>query len=316
MNKRITILIFLGFLYYPFFSLAQDSIPTAKDISEEKELKFQQYFFKALSEKSIMNYENAIRNLENCHELLPNTVSVLFELSKNYLFLNRTTEAKIYIKKALAKKPDDIWMLSHLVAIYKKEYDYKNAIITQKQIIKTDPSKREGMVFLYVQNKEYKKAIELMDILEYEEGLSENLKKLKTNLHRGKSKPVEKKEPADLKALIKNFENNPSSFKVLKMILQKAALEDQTILNIYSKEAVELFPAQPFVYLMRGRFLNYQKSYKKALVILQSGIDFVIDNKSMEAGFYDEISKAYLGLNNIAKADEYRNKAKRLRAVK
>ena len=48
------------FILFSLKSYAQDSIPVAKDLTEEKELDFQQFFFKALSEKSIGHYQKAI----------------------------------------------------------------------------------------------------------------------------------------------------------------------------------------------------------------------------------------------------------------
>ena len=77
MIKRIALVVCLGLLYNPFLMSAQDSI-AVQDLDEEKELKFQQYFFKALSEKSIKNYQKAIENLELCNEVLPENVTVFF----------------------------------------------------------------------------------------------------------------------------------------------------------------------------------------------------------------------------------------------
>ena len=100
MIKRIVFIVFLGLLYNPFCIVAQDSIAIAEDIEEKKLLQFQEYFFKALSDKSINNYQKSIENLEASNEILPNNKSVYFELSKNYLLLNKTREAKVYIDKA------------------------------------------------------------------------------------------------------------------------------------------------------------------------------------------------------------------------
>lgn len=67
---------------------------------------------------------------------------------------------------------------------------------------------------------------------------------------------------------------------------------------------------------MRGKSLNYQKAHKKALSILESGIDFVIDNPSLEAIFYEEMAQSYEGLKNMTKATELKNRAKKLRSIK
>jgi predicted Zn-dependent protease len=316
MNKRIVILVFFGLLFNPFISLGQDSIPAPKDLSEEKELNFQQFFFKALSEKSITNYEKAIAHLQKCDEILPNSVSVLFEFSKNYLFLNKTFEAKEYILKALKQQPDNVWMLTHLVEVYKKERDFGKAVEIQRKVVKQQPRAREALVYLLLQNREYESTLALMNELEAEVGLSRNLKRLKKSLEKRKPTLVKKDDPTDLKGLVEHFKKEPSSFEILKKLLEKASKEDKAIFNTYSKEAISLFPAQPLAYLMRGKSLNYQKLYTQSLTILQSGIDFVIDNPKMEANFYEEMAVAYTGLKNTAKANELKNKAKKLRAIK
>ena len=71
----------LVLFFFVFFSInifAQDSIPVKEDLTEETELKFQEFFFKALSEKAIGNYQKAIENLESCNQILTNDVSVFF----------------------------------------------------------------------------------------------------------------------------------------------------------------------------------------------------------------------------------------------
>ena len=100
MIKRLVFIVFLGLLYNPFCIVAHVSIAIAEDIEEKILLQFQEYFFKSLSEKSIKNYQIAIQNLEECNAILPNDKAVFFELSKNYLFLNRTTEALQYNNNA------------------------------------------------------------------------------------------------------------------------------------------------------------------------------------------------------------------------
>ena len=82
-NRKETALKFLkGSLFSLLFflislkSYTQDSLPVAIDFTEEKELKFQQFFFTALSQKSIGNYQKAIENLESCNQILLNNKSV------------------------------------------------------------------------------------------------------------------------------------------------------------------------------------------------------------------------------------------------
>jgi len=99
MIKRIGLFVCLVLLFNPFSSLSQENIGKSSNLSEEKEIKFQEYFFKSLSNKSIRNYQKAIQNLEVCDKLSPRNKTIYFEFSKNYLFLNQTLQADNSLKR-------------------------------------------------------------------------------------------------------------------------------------------------------------------------------------------------------------------------
>lgn len=290
--------------------LAQDSIPAKEDLTEEAELKFQQFFFKALSEKSIGNYQIAIENLESCNQILSNDIAVFFEFSKNYLLLNNTLLAKEYINRALAKDPNNLWMLKHLVKIDQKERNYKEAIKVQEKIVALNPKERAFLVRLFLYDRQYNAAISLMKTLEKENVLYSRLKKVKLSLEQRANRIAEKEKPSNLNALILQFKTD-KSYQVLEQILSKSTNNIADLLK-FSDEGIALFPAQPFVYFVKGKALNNQKEYKNAVTVLKNGIDFVIDDK-MEADFYLEISKAYKGLGNEKEEKKYEQKAKNLK---
>nr|WP_298991361.1 hypothetical protein [uncultured Polaribacter sp.] len=304
-------LFYLFFILFSLKTVSQDSIPEQKDLTEEAELKFQQYFFKALSQKSIGNYSKAIENLEDCNQILQENTAVFFEFSKNYLALNKTLLAKEYINRALVKKPDNIWMLKHLVEIYVKERNYSKAIDVQQKVIAQNPKGKEYLVRLFLYNREYKKAVDLMNALEKDKALSTSLKMLKQSLEARKNIGVKTESPNDVSTLKKSFENE-KSYKTLEKIL-KLSNDNINDLLKYSKLGIELYPSQSFVYLINGKALNMQKEYKNALLILQNGIDFVIED-NMEIDFYKEIAKAYKGLGNIDQENKYIKKAKQLKS--
>lgn len=309
-NFRLA-LFYLFFILFSLKTVSQDSIPEQKDLTEEAELKFQQYFFKALSQKSIGNYSKAIENLEDCNQILQENTAVFFEFSKNYLALNKTLLAKEYINRALVKKPDNIWMLKHLVEIYVKERNYSKAIDVQQKVIAQNPKEKEYLVRLFLYNREYKKAVDLMNALEKDKALSTSLKMLKQSLEARKNIGVKTESPNDVSTLKKSFDNE-KSYKTLEKIL-KLSNDNINDLLKYSKLGIELYPSQSFVYLINGKALNMQKEYKNALLILQNGIDFVIED-NMEIDFYKEIAKAYNGLGNIDQENKYIKKAKQLKS--
>ena len=313
-NRKETALKFLkGSLFSLLFflislkSYTQDSLSVAADFTEEKELKFQQFFFTALSQKSIGNYQKAIENLESCNQILPNNKSVFFEFSKNYLYLNNTLLAKEYINRAIIQDSKNIWMQKHLVKVFEKENNFFEAIKIQQKIIVLNPKENKNLVLLYLKSRDYKKALSFIKTLEEDNLLSSDLKKIKERLEKTNYSEIQKVKV--LKDIYKRFETE-KTYPILKQILLETKEKPRLLLK-YSKEGIALFPAQPFVYLINGSTLNVNREFKKALEILQNGIDFVIED-AMEALFYKEMALAYKGLNNKVEEKRYMEKYKKL----
>ncbi|TVZ56172.1 hypothetical protein OD91_1452 [Lutibacter sp. Hel_I_33_5] len=304
------------FLLSSFFFFAQDSIPTVVDLSEKKNLEFQDYFFKALSEKAINNHQKAIENLDNCNEIIPNNKAVLFELSKNYFKLNKNFEALEFANKSLEKDSENIWLLEHLVAIHKKGRNFNDAIRVQKKIALKHPKKKQQLVFLYLMNSNHVDAKKILNELEDSKMLTSRLRRIKENLNRSNNQPkteiVKKENTVKTLASLESQFKSDKNYSLLKQLLEKSFIENKQVLLKYSQEGLELFPAQPYVYLMNGSALNNKKSHQKALDVLQNGIDFVIDDTNLEAKFYLEIANAYKGLGNKIEENKFKNKAKKL----
>jgi predicted Zn-dependent protease len=311
MKSRIVYLILVGFLYSPFIGFSQDSIPKTSNIKEENFLKFQNHFFKALAQKSIYNYRISIQNLEKCNELIPNDVSVLFEMSKNYLMLKKFFEAEEFAKQALAIEPENYWILNHLSKLYIASRNIKKAISIHEKIVKKNPKEREKLVYLYYQNNQLDKAKVLLSELEKQRQLTPGLIRFKKRFIK-KDSAKKSDKVIGLQELIKEFETN-KSFESLYKILTLSANTDTSILLSYSKRGLELYPAQAFVYLMYAKAQNQNNNFKIAIEQLTNGIDFVIDNNKLEADFYDELAKSYAGLGNSKEAIKNKNKALALR---
>lgn len=313
-NRKETALKFLKWSLFSllFFlisqkSYTQDSLSVATDFTEEKELKFQQFLFTALSQKSIGNYQKAIENLESCNQILPNNTAVFFEFSKNYLHLNNTLLAKEYINRAIIQDSKNIWMQKHLVKVFEKENNFFEAIKIQQKIIVLNPRENKNLVLLYLKNRDYIKALSFIKTLEEDNLLTSDLKRIKDRLEKNNYSETQKVKVS--KDIYKSFETE-KTYTVLKQILL-ATKDKPRLLLKYSKEGIALFPAQPFVYLINGSTLNVNREFKKALEILQNGIDFVIED-AMEALFYKEMAFAYKGLNNKVEERRYMEKYKKL----
>lgn len=307
----------IGIVLISNFTYAQKT-----NTEEEKNLKFQTHFFEALKQKAIKNYSKAIESLEKSYEIDSLSLAVEFEFSKNYLLLNKYFEAEIFINKALKTEPNNIYLLRHKVAIFKSQQNYQNAIEIQKRIVEIQPKYTDELVLLYIQNKNFKKAEKLLAKIEKNAMTTSRIKVLKKYLNNRKTiiKNSNKNKPskaniqnADMETLKKLY-TQKKDYKILQEILKREATTELfEMLYTDSKEALELFPAQPFLYKMKGMALNRLGKYNEAIAVLTIGIDFVVDDNTMEADFYEQFSISYEGLNNKKETLKYKQKAEQLR---
>ena len=180
------------FSLFSFLMNAQDSIVPQSSITEKKNLEFQEFFFNALSEKAIGNHQKAIQNLEEANQLISNNKAVLFELSKNYLSLNKPFEATGFANQALEKDPENLWVLEHLVKVYKWDRNYNDAIKIQQKIAAIYPKKKQELVYLFLQNSNVVSAKKILKELEEAKLLTARLRRIKTKLEQPKKVTVEK----------------------------------------------------------------------------------------------------------------------------
>ncbi|WP_405574729.1 tetratricopeptide repeat protein [Winogradskyella sp. Asnod2-B02-A] len=452
MNKRYIFLLFflVGMLAIPQHTYAQvDFNKRPDDDLGNVEDEFQEYFFEALKQKGIENYDRAVDALHKCLNLNSKLPVIYFELGKNYNMLKNFGAAEENLKKAIEMQPDNVWFLDELYDVYFQQDDIKNALKTIKQLVKYHPDYKEDLAALYVREEKYKQALDLLDELDADFGLSEsrdamrndiysitgnaddrienleqriannpnnednhlkliyrysqtgdqkNAYKAAKNLLKVKpdSKFVhlalykfylqdEKVEEAissvkkvltspeinadaktkvlkdfvafvaknpeyesdliDITALIDdnkdaqthsdlgqyylqagdkvkaltNFKEalkqSPNDFKLIKdVLLLELDIKDYNAVITDSERALELYPAQPILYLVKGVAQNNSGESKKAIDNLEMGLDFLIDNPSMEADFYSQLSLAYKALNNISKSETFAKKAKALKA--
>jgi tetratricopeptide (TPR) repeat protein len=89
-------------------------------------------------------------------------------------------------------------------------------------------------------------------------------------------------------------------------------LEQFEILATKSEEMTELFPSQPDLYYYTGLANNQLQKFGKAKDYLESGMDYVIDNKALEINFNIQLGEAYNGLGDQKKKELYFKKADQL----
>ena len=76
-----------------------------------------------------------------------------------------------------------------------------------------------------------------------------------------------------------------------------------------ASEYLDLYPTHAYLYYFAGTGANGQGQFKKAKDFLESGIDFVVEDPELEAGFNRQLAKAYEGLGDAKKAAEYKSRS-------
>ncbi len=321
-NRLKHIIIRIWILLIPIFSVAQEDVASREAMFvEQQNINFQTFFFESLQQKAIGNYDKAIYALEACNNIDKENVAVLYELSKNYVFLMKYTEAEYYVLKGLESDPTNLYMLRHLREIKTKQNDYNGAIIIQNKIILQKPEEESDLVLLYIKSGEIENAITLLKKLDSKHKLPEGLIPLKESLLQEKPVVIEdrnsstfKEMPKSKTELLKKDYELIKDYKSLKLLLDRE-LKTKQYLELLkdSEEAIKIFPAQPYVYLMNGVALNSTRKYKDAIKTLDLGLEYLVEDNELEAQFMEQLSLSYKGLGDNKISSSYYKKAIELR---
>ena len=313
-QKNANTFLLIALFCVSFLSYAQDDGMVLLEDADDKLIKFENHYFEALKYKAIGNYTRAITELEKCQQLFTDDVAIDFEFSKNYFALNKYLEAELYIEKSLKSEPENFWFLVQAKKVYLKQFNYTKAIDVQQKIIKQKPALTDDLVLIYIQANEREKARKLIDKLTAEGRTSFKLKGYQKVLskYNPPKNSIAVKTTGDVHQLKKIYASN-KDFKILKEILvQDFVLNNFDELYKYSSEGLELFPAQPLVYLMNGRTFIAKKKHKKAISIFIEGLDFLMENPQQEIEFYKELVVCYRVIGEDKLAETYENKIEKL----
>lgn len=316
------IMILTGALFCSFIAIGQEDVASSEEmLVEQQNINFQTFFFESLQQKSIGNYDKAVYALEACNNIEKENLAVLFELSKNYALLIKYTEAEYYILKGLEKDPKNLYMLRHLKEIKTKQNDYLGAIKIQNRIIRLKPEEEADLVILYIKAGEIESATNLLKKLDELHKLPEGLQSLKESLVQDVNGPTDQAPEPILEELpkrkvdvLKDEYNLNKDYTSLKLLLERQ-LKTKQYLDLLkdSEEGLSLFPAQPFLYLMNGKALNSLRKYNDAKQTLEEGLDYIIDDDSLKADIFEEMSLSYKALGDNKSASAYYKRALDLR---
>ncbi|WP_250433688.1 tetratricopeptide repeat protein [Hanstruepera flava] len=340
MKQKIYItLLLLGIVFCSQMGYAQiDYNKTPDDDLGEVEDLEQEYFFEALKQKGIENYDRAVTALLKCIDLDDSKSVFYFELGKNYNKLKNFGAAEDALKKAVKMEPDNEWYLDELYDIYAQQNEYDKAIKTVKQLVKYHPDYKEDLATLYVRIKKYDDALEILDEMDEEHGLSPTRDLLRNQIYELTGRKKEQ-----IENLEDRVEDNPDEeSNYLALIYRYSENDEKEKAFETAKKLLEIKPNSQLVHLALYKFYLDDNDPEKAIesmkIVLQSShikpeaktlvlvdfVNFVSQNPQYEADLveatamitdensetsYLEVAQYFLKKDDKVKALEYYNKA-------
>ena len=310
-NKIYIIFLVFGMLIFPQVNYAQvDFNKKHDDDLGDVEDQFQEFFYEALKQKAIENYDRSIESLLKCIEL-DNSVSVLyFELGKNYNKLKNFGAAEEALKKAVSKEPDNEWFLDELYGFYASQNDYDKAIKTVKQLVKYHPDYKEDLASLYLRSKKYDDALELLDELDSKFGISMSRDRMRNQIYEETGR--KKDQIKNLKGRVESHPDKESNY--LALIFRYSENNEKAKAFEIAKELLEMNPNSQLVHLALYKFYLDDNDAEKAiesmkiviksneikpeakLKVLTDFVSFVGNNPQYETDLVE--ATAMVGTNN------------------
>jgi len=251
-NKTYILVLLFGTLLFPQLNYAQvDFNMRPDDDLGNVEDEFQELFFEALKQQGIENYQLAVDALLKCINLKSSEAAVYYELGKNYNKLKNFGAAEDALKKAISKEPENEWYLDELYNVYIQQDDINKAIKTVKQLVKYHPEDyKQDLAALYIKDKDYKNALEVLDELDKEFGVNKDRDYLRNQIYDITGKDEDRIE--NLEARLKNEPDNEMNYLNLIYRYSETGKKDKAF--DIAKQLLEVNPNSQLVHLALYKF--------------------------------------------------------------
>ncbi|MFS4455270.1 tetratricopeptide repeat protein [Maribacter sp. 2304DJ31-5] len=297
----------MGSIMVSLTASAQEEIgmeESAEVFLEEYSDAFQENFFEALKQKGIQNYDKAVNHLLLCRQLEPENEVVSHELAKAYLLDKKYSQGREYAIEALNGEPKNYWYLNTLTALLAAQRstmeEVRDRIPWENRVLK------ENLATIYYKEAKYESALILLKEL----GGSEEVKRLREKINDSIAKNKKQKTAVNNRAIVEN--NGLTNLQQYKTKLENLLMTktDVPLLLQISGEALEKYPLQPYFYYTNGYALNKGNRPKDAIEILETALDYLIDDVSLANKIYKELADAYNAILDPSKANMYLSKIK------
>jgi tetratricopeptide (TPR) repeat protein len=308
----------------------------------------QQFLYtKAMMLASAKKYDEAIKTFKILEQETGVNEQISVEIQELYILNGQVDKAFQEIEKLISHNPSESRYYGLLADLYQSQGDSVNALKNYNKILELDPESgfvHFSLANFYLENNQFEKSFE-----ETKKGfLSKNVElQTKVQLYmmlasnREQSKLTDEKELELIQILIDthpgeflvytiqadNFlrnnklaEGRTALLKALElenndyMIWERLLfidndLQDWQGLYEHSTNAIELFPNQPNVYLLKSVACIQLEKYDETIAVIDEGLDFVVDNPALKGQMLMLKGEALYKQNKIDEAFELFDKS-------
>lgn len=249
--------------------------PGKDKLTESQRMAFDKAYFSGVKEKMVNNLTEAETEFRNALKIEPTNPAAAYELARVLVAMGRTDEAMMQAEHATAGEPANEWYARLLIELYKNTRRYADAAKVCERSYKAGGD----VFFLYelsglqVLNGKLSKAIQALDRVEQQRGISEQTSRQKEEIY------LQKK---DLKGAIKELEKLSNAFpdqvnyRGLLADLYMQARRDKEALAIY-EDILRKDPRSGQAAFSLADYYQRKKDMKTCLQYLVMGIRSSMD---------------------------------------
>ena len=251
------------------------------ELSDTKRAEYNYALTEATKQKLFGNFNQAVILYLNCLSVNQNSDIANYQLGNIYLMAGDHQKALQYTKKANEIKSDNYWYMVQLAQLYLLNNNLDSARIVFEDIVELWPHKIEisyELARIYNETGKYDRAMEILDEIENEFGISDPVSMLKEQIF-VKNEEYKKAE----EELIKLLEVLPGEIKYLGILAELySTMGDYGKAEETYQEIFKIEPENGLAQLSYAEFLREQNKYDEVFVILEEAFrneTILVDHK-------------------------------------
>lgn len=235
------------------------------------------YFSKGLECKYKEDVSGAIKNFEEALRFMPDDAASMFELSEQYVKAGKMEEGFEMIKQAAQLDPENKWYQMRLAMFYRTLEQFDEYIKVFEGLTAKYPGDVDmlsNLIEAYLITENYDKAIEKLDILEQQAGVSALVSEQKVEIYQRQGNT--KKVISELEKLIAENPENTRYYSMLAKVYMENKKEKEAV-KLYNR-IKEIDSSDPYINISLLEYYENKKEYDKAFDELIEAIN----NKNLD----------------------------------